>query len=60
MVDLFLQAPLKDGQAIARGVVLAHADAGMVAVAVRDDGTRHLAPRIDVKVSLRAIQAFGS
>ena len=40
-------------------VVLAHADARVVAMAVRDHRARHGPPGIDVEIAGRAVQAFG-
>ena len=51
------QALAQNRQAIALCPVMAHAGAGMVAMAMGDDGASHLAPGIDVEVAGRAIQA---
>ena len=60
VIDLFTQPPLQDRQARRGGVVFAHADARMVAVAMGNDGARDGSPRIDMEIARRAIQAFGA
>ncbi len=58
VIDLVAQAPLQDGQALARAVVLAHAAAGVVAVTMRNHRARHRPPRVDMEIALRAIEAL--
>ncbi len=59
-VDVLAQAAAQDADAWGGGEVVAVADAGMVAVAVGDDGTFHWPPGIDVKITWRTVQAFGA
>ena len=58
MEGLFAQAPVQHGQSGTRGVVAAHADACMIAMAMGDDGRGDGVPRIDVEITGRAVQAF--
>jgi hypothetical protein len=57
-VVLLAQAPLQDGQALGAGVVATHAGAGVVAMAMREDGHVHGAPGVDVEAAGGAIQTF--
>src|SRR5690606_37404455 len=52
------QAPAQDRNAVATAVVLAHAAAGVVAMAMGDDRARHRPPRIDVEIAGRAVKPF--
>ncbi|XXS54754.1 hypothetical protein QGN06_14235 [Achromobacter xylosoxidans] len=57
-IVLVPQPPPQDRQALDAGVIAAHACAGMVAMAVREDRDIHGAPGIDVEPARGAIQAF--
>ncbi|KAG1188987.1 hypothetical protein G6F35_014162 [Rhizopus arrhizus] len=50
------QAPAQDRQAAFAAVVLAHARARVIAMAMGDDRTWHRAPGIDVEVTGGAVQ----
>jgi hypothetical protein len=54
------QPPTQDRHAAGTAVVLAHAAARVVAVAVGDHRARHRPPRIDVEIAGRAVQALGA
>jgi hypothetical protein len=57
-VDIGAQAFTQYTLAGRGGQVMGMPGAGMVAMAVRYDGAFYLAPRVDVKISRRAIQAL--